>query len=156
MYNFLLMFHNLFRWISILLAIYALYNNYSGWKNNKNFTRKDKALNSALVGTFDLQLIIGLLLYFFYSLNTRRAFEDMGMAMKNAELRYWSVEHIGGMLVAIIIAHIGSAVSKRANTNSEKFRKAFIYFTIAIVIILLNLPYSFHGGSRPLNPFDHF
>ena len=152
---FLLVVRNLFRWIVLLIAVYALFNNFTGWRKNRTFSKKDKVLNTAFVGMLDLQLLLGLTMYFFYSNITKMAFENMGAAMKNKELRFWAIEHITGMMLALILAHVGGALSKRANSDQEKFRKAFVYFSIAMVLILLSMPYSFRGGVRPLNPLEH-
>ncbi|MCX6188493.1 MAG: hypothetical protein NTW54_02600 [Bacteroidetes bacterium] len=155
MYDFLLITHNIFRWIVILLAIYVLITNYQGWKKAGPFTNKNKIINTVFVGTLDLQLLIGLVLYFFYSTATKLAFANMAEAMHDKVLRFWTVEHLLGMVIAVTLAHIGSVVSKRAKTDPEKFRKAFIYFTIVIIIILLSIPFAFRGVERPLNPFEH-
>ncbi len=154
MYPYLLFIHNLFRWVVILLAIYALYNNYSGWRNTKVFTKKDKTLNGIFIGTLHLQLLIGIILYFGFSPYVHEAMDNMKTAMKDSTLRFWAVEHLGGMIVAIAIAQIGNIVSKKAVKDSDKFRKAFIYFMIAVLIIFLSHPFEFHGQARPLNPFD--
>ncbi len=155
MYEYLLVAHNLFRWILVVWALYALYINYSGWKNSSPYTSKNKAINATFVGLLDLQLIMGLILYFVYSKVTQMAFANMAAAMRNKELRFWAVEHITGMVLVVVLAHIGSIVSKRAKVDSEKFRKAFIYFTIAVLLIILSHPLAFHGGNRPWNPFEN-
>jgi hypothetical protein len=155
MYSFLLIIHNLFRWIVIILALYAIYNNYSGWRKGIIFSKKDRTLNTIFVGTLHLQLLLGLILYFGFSDYVSMAMGNMKAAMKDPILRFWGVEHITGMVIAIAIAQIGSIVSKKAATNPEKFRKAFVYFLIAFIIIILSHPFSFHGESRPMNPLDH-
>lgn len=155
MLSFLLIIHNLFRWTILILALYTLYNNYAGWKSERPFLKKDKVLNSVFIGMFDLQLLLGLLLYFVYSDVTKMAFENMGAAMKDKSIRFWAVEHIMGMVIAVIVAHLGGVFSKRSKSNPHKFKKAFVYFLIAIILVLLSLPYSFHGGERPLNPFEN-
>ena len=50
---------------------------------------------------FDLQVVVGLALYFFISPFSRLAFENFGAAMSNPSLRFWAVEHITGMMIAI-------------------------------------------------------
>ncbi len=155
MSSFLLMLHNLMRWIIILLAIYAIYNNFTGWRNARKFTKKDKTLNGIFVGTMHLQLLIGLIMYFFVSPMMKEILGDFGAAMKDAGKRFWAMEHIAGMIIGIAVVQIGNIVSKKSADDTEKYRKAFVYFLIGVLIIVLCLPYSFHGGERPLNPFDH-
>ncbi len=155
MYSYLLLLHNLFRWIVLILAIYALYNNYTGWRNAKVFEKKDKRLNSIFIGTLHLQLVIGAILYFGFSPYVSQAMEDMKAAMRNPVLRFWGVEHIAGMIIAIAVAQIGNIISKKSATDTEKFRKAFVFFMIAVLIIILSHPFAFHGEERTLNPFEH-
>jgi uncharacterized membrane protein YfcA len=153
MYNYLLLIHNLFRWIILIMVVFTLYNNYRGWRKKKTFTRRDKALNSAFVGTLDIQFVIGLVLYFFFSSYTKEAFQNMAEAMKHKDLRYWAVEHITMMVAGLVIAHIGSVVSRKSKTDEERFRKAFYYFLVALIIILAGMPW-FHVDGSTLNPFN--
>jgi uncharacterized membrane protein YfcA len=154
MYLTLLLLHNLVRWIIVILAIYALYNNYNGWRNGRVYAKKDKTLNGIFIGSLHLQIVLGIILYFGFSPFVSQAMEDMKTAMKDSTLRFWAVEHILGMIIAVAVAQIGNIVSKKSATDTEKFRKAFIYFLIAVIIIFLSHPFAFHGGARPLNPFD--
>ena len=154
MYTYLLLIHNLFRWIVVILAVYALYNNYTGWRNAKVFSKKDKSLNGIFIGTLHLQLVIGFILYFGYSPYVSQAMENMGKAMKDPVSRFWAVEHILGMIIAVAVAQIGNIISKKAGTDTEKFRKAFVFFLIAVIIIILSHPFAFHGQERTWNPFE--
>jgi hypothetical protein len=57
--------------------------------------------------TLDTQFLVGLGLYAFLSPFTKIAFQDFAGAITNGSLRFWSVEHIAGMIVGIALAHIG-------------------------------------------------
>jgi hypothetical protein len=151
--NFLLFLHNLVRWMVLILALLAIYYNYTGWKRSRKFTRKDKALNSTFIGTLHLQLLIGLGLYFM-SNTIHEAWNNISIAMKDAYQRFWAIEHPVGMFLGIVVAQVGNIIAKKGHTDEVKFKRAFIFFLIAAIIILLSLPYVFRGGERPLNPFD--
>ena len=71
--------------------------------------------------------------------------------MKNSSSRFWAVEHIAGTLVGTIIAQVGRIVSKKAFSDELKHKKAFIYTLIAIIIILLVIPFGIiNSVNRPL------
>jgi putative Ca2+/H+ antiporter (TMEM165/GDT1 family) len=89
----------------------------------------------------DLQLLSGLILYFFLSPITKLAMSDFGAAMKDAGLRFYAVEHISMMLIAVVLVHIGRAKSKKAKTDSGKFKIATIFFLIALVLMLAAIPW---------------
>jgi predicted membrane channel-forming protein YqfA (hemolysin III family) len=90
----------------------------------------------------DLQLLTGLVLYFFLSPITKLAMSDFGAAMKNSDLRFYAVEHFAMMLIAVVLVHIGRAKSKKAKTDQGKFKIASIFFLIASIIMVVSIPWS--------------
>lgn len=141
MYDFFLVLHSWTRWLVIILAIIAIYKAFTGWQGNKIFSKQDSIIGGVFIGVIHLQVVIGLILYFVLSPITQTAFEDFGAAMRNAELRFWAVEHITGMILAAIIAQVGRILSKKAPTDILKHKRAFIYYVIAFVLILITMPY---------------
>lgn len=53
--------------------------------------------------------------------------------------RYWSVEHIAMMILAVAAAQIGRSISKKASDDQVKFRFQTIFFGIALLLILVGL-----------------
>ena len=90
----------------------------------------------------DIQLLTGLVLYFFLSPITKLALSDFGSAMKNADLRFYAVEHIFMMLIAVVLVHIGRAKSKKAIADHAKFRIATIFYGLSLLIMLAAIPWS--------------
>jgi hypothetical protein len=142
MYPFLLFIHSWLRWILLLLAVVVIIRAFYGWIENKDFTGTDNKSTIYLVALFHLQLVIGLILYFFLSPITTGAFQDFGMAMKYSALRYWAVEHIFIMLLSIVIAQVGRVQIRKAHADRSKFRNSAIYFTLALVLILSRIPWT--------------
>ncbi|MBC8110579.1 MAG: hypothetical protein H7Y04_05915, partial [Verrucomicrobia bacterium] len=97
-------------------------------------------------GSMHLQLLLGLILYFGLSPFGLKAF-DLGMkvVMKTPTYRHWAVEHITTMIIAVAIAQIGRIVSKKAPSDLLKHKRAAIYYSIAVFLILLSIPYAFVG-----------
>jgi hypothetical protein len=77
---------------------------------------------------------------------------NFAAAMKDSTLRFFAVEHLVGMLLAVAIAQIGYSTSKRATTNRAKFLRSAIAYSLAAILILLSIPWPFMKYGRPLFP----
>jgi len=151
MYSFLLQFHSINRWLVLILALIVLFRSFTGWQGRRAFTKGDNLSHTIFIGLLHLQALTGLLLYFVYSPVTQQIFTDFGATMKNSSSRFWAVEHIAGTLVGTIIAQVGRIASKKSSSDVLKHKKAFIYTLIAIIIILLVIPFGIiNSETRPL------
>ncbi len=75
----------------------------------------------------------------------------MGAAMKNASVRFFTVEHALMMIIAWLLVHIGRSSVKRADTDAAKHRRMLLYFGIALLLILAAIPWPFRTEiARPL------
>ena len=57
--------------------------------------------------------------------------------MKDATARYWTVEHISMMIIAMILVTIGHSKSKKAVLPEAKHKAIAIYYSLAFVIIVV-------------------
>ena len=150
MYLILLALHSLLRWFVLLSLLFAIYRAFRGWIFNKTYTGFDDSSRVAATIAAHIQLVIGLWLYFIspivnYFLHN---FKD---AVHERQIRFFGMEHITMMLAAIILITIGSAKAKRKVADKEKFKTMAIWFTIALLLILSSIPWSFSPLiSRPL------
>ena len=126
----------------MLVAVITLVQYLAGWLGGKPWKKADNLLGIVFTSIMDVQLLTGLVLYFFLSPLTKIAFSDMGAAMKNADLRFYAVEHIFLMLIAVVLVHIGRAKSKKSLFDVSKFKIAFIYFSIAFALVIAGIPWS--------------
>jgi hypothetical protein len=150
MYPFLLQFHSINRWAVLLLALIVLFRSLSGWQGRKAYTKNDNLFHAIFIGLVHLQLLTGLLLYFVYSPITQQALADFGASMKDKSLRFWAVEHFMGAVIGAVIAQVGRIVAKKASAPELKHKKAFIYTLIAVVVMLLVIPFGLFNEARPL------
>ena len=143
MYQFLLILHNLLRWIVVIAGVIAIVRAFWGWFGTKPWASLDDRLGLIFTSSLDLQLLIGLILYFVVSPITRAALSDIGAAMSNSVTRFFLVEHFLLMLIAVIVAHVGRARARKAATDVGKYRQTAIFFGIAMLLILLAIPWPF-------------
>ena len=147
MYAVVLWIHNILRWVVLALAALAVVNAYWGWFGKREWTARDRKLGTFFTISIDIQLLLGLLLYIFLSPITKAALRDFGAAMGVADSRFFALEHTFFMLLAVIFAHLGSALPRRVDQDLAKFRRAALWFTLALLLILLGMPW-----ARPLIP----
>ena len=102
----------------------------------------------------DIQLIIGLVLYVFGPWGFKNI-QNMGMGevMKNPYTRFFAMEHLVGMLIAIVVFHVGRSKSKKAIDDASKHKKAFIFYLIGLLIILASIPWPFKAGFEGIGWF---
>ncbi len=141
MYTGFLHLHDTLRWLVLLSIVVTLIKYLTGWLGNQPWKKLDNILGIVFTSLMDLQLLIGLVLYFFLSPVTKIALSDFGAAMKDANLRFYAVEHLSMMLIAVVLVHIGRAKSKKAKTDLGKFKIASIFFLIALVLMLAAIPW---------------
>jgi cytochrome c biogenesis factor len=71
-------------------------------------------------------------------------------ATQDTEAIFFGLIHILLMITAIVIVTIGSALSKRRQTDSEKFKTMFIWYAVALFIIFIAIPWPFSPlANRP-------
>lgn len=154
MYTGLLHLHNLLRWVILILLLVSLFRHLSGITSRKPFTKGDKKIDLFLMISAHIQLLIGLYQWFSGPWGLKLITQNgMGTVMKNSVFRFWAVEHMFGMLVAIILITIGRGVAKKSISDLRKHKKAFWLFLLALIIILATVPWPFREGiARPIFP----
>jgi len=152
-FSIFLYLHSYVRWLVIILAILAIGRAFLGWFGRRPWTAIDNRLGLLFTISFDVQVLVGAVLYFFLSPLTTSALRNFGAAMKNDLFRFFSVEHLAIMLVAVVIAHIGRSLSRKASSDQGKFKRAAIFYTIAVVLVLAAIPWPFLSFGRPLLRF---
>ena len=93
------------------------------------------------VTLMDFQFLLGLLLYFGASPIVRMALQNMSVAMKDHELRFFAVEHTTYMFLAVVCAHLGAVLARRGKTDRAKYRGAAISYVISVLLILAGIPW---------------
>lgn len=146
--------HSILRWGVLIFGLYAITKAVLGLVKNQEYTKNHNLSAVLFVAFTHLQILIGLWLYF------NRGFLDvlfsgnMGEVMKNSVLRFWTIEHFIGMLLAAVIIQIGRSKSKKASTAKVKHKISLRFFAIGLIIIIASIPWPFRAGiGKDLWPF---
>ena len=152
MLTLLLTLHSLIRWVAIVLGLMAIFRAVTGMSKGA-WEETDGKLGRLFAVSLDVQMLLGILMYLFFSTITTSAFESMGSAMGNSVTRFWIVEHPTMMIAALALAHVGVARSRKATEPKAKHRAGLIFVGIAMLLILVGSPWPFSTAARPILPF---
>ena len=141
--------HNLIRWAVVVFGLWTLFSAISGVISKRNYISSDSKGNFLFMLSCDIQLVLGLILYFANSWFDR--LKDLGNNMKDANSRFFTMEHALLMIIAWILVHVGRVTVKRAMTPAAKHKRSLLFFGLAILIILAAVPWPFREAiARPL------
>src|SRR6478609_7871561 len=131
MYNGLLHAHSGVRYLVLLGLLIVIVTSLMGWLNRKPYTSTDNKLSLSLFIATHTQLLLGLILYFV------SPFVQFGATtMSDKTTRYWTVEHIVGMLVAVVLITLARSTSKRMTDDNAKHKRMFIFNFVALAVIV--------------------
>jgi hypothetical protein len=149
MYTTVLTLHSWLRWLALLAGVAAT---IAALRDTTSPPAKGPADRWGLILmiALDTQLLLGLLLYFVVSPTMASIREDFGGAMKDPVARFWAVEHLTMMLGAVVIAHVGRILGRKATSADTKKMKLFVCFGIATALMLLGIPWPGLRAGRVL------
>ncbi len=144
--------HSLIRWAILFFGFWAVFNGAKGLINKSSFSANDKRSGLFFMICCDIQLLLGLILFFFNDWFDRMK-SGMGAVMKNPIDRFFTIEHGMIMILAWLFVHIGYSSVKKA-TDENKHKKMVIFFGLALFLILISIPWPFRavGIQRSLFP----
>jgi uncharacterized membrane protein YozB (DUF420 family) len=145
LYTIVLTLHNIVRWLVVIAALLSLIRAVNGLVFKRGYTQQDGRVGLWFTMVMDIQILLGILLYFFLSPITTSALRNFGGAMANASVRFYAVEHIFLMIIALGIAHMGRSLIRKGKTAADKHRRTLIWFGLTILLVLAAIPW-----GRPL------
>src|SRR5688572_21736177 len=146
----MLFIHSWLRWIVLLLGALAVGRALNGVRTRRPFTPADDASARRFIMVLDIQLLAGIVVYLLAFPLNGEVFADMAGTMRNSALRFFVVEHPLGMLVSLVLAHIGRARVKRATDSGPRHRTALIFFGLSLLVMLAAIPWPAMPAGRPL------
>lgn len=153
LYSIFLTLHSILRWLVILLALLSIIRAANGLSFKRGWTELDNRVGLLFTTLMDVQLLAGIILYFFLSPITMTAIQNFGGIMGNTQVRFFALEHAFVMLAAVIVAHVGRSMVRRAGSAASKHRRTAVWVGVTILLILLAVPWPFLEYGRPLFRF---
>lgn len=150
MYDVVLLVHSWLRWLVLVVGVGVVVRGWWGWMRARPWSPQDERLGRLFPVLVDVQALLGAILFFFLSPDTSPVLTQGGMALGTERVQFWLLEHAGPMAAALILAHVGQAFIRRSSHDMAKHRWAAIVFGLALIIILLSIPWPFAPNGRPL------
>lgn len=149
MYPVLLILHSVLRWLALGALVLALYRAFSGVSGKKVFSKADDSIRHWTATLFHIQLVLGMILYIKSPL-VKYFWQNRSEAMNDLDVSFFGLYHPVGMLLAVVVLTIGSALAKRRATDAEKFNTMLYWFAAVLLIILVIIPWPFSPfANRP-------
>ncbi len=136
MYSVLKYFHSGWRYVVMIMIVMAIIRAFTDWFGHKGYGEGNRKFNLFAMISAHIQLLLGLILYVVSPLPQPG---HVGNAMKDAMTRYWTVEHISMMIIAVVLITIGHSRSKKATEAVAKNKAIAIFYTLAIIVVLITL-----------------
>jgi hypothetical protein len=143
MYGLILVLHNLMRWVVLICGAFALYRAFYGWYSKSLWTPVDRRSMLFYSISIDIQFLLGVLLYIFFSPLTTSFLGDIfrGQPVPGGETTFFGWEHVLGMLVAVVLVHISSARARKVTDPIRQHRTLAIFFTVSVISIIIAIPW---------------
>ena len=138
----LLQVHSILRWVILILLVISIIQSFLGWTRRRELREVDVKLWLFSMISAHTTLLIGLILLLFgrYGILSSGLPEGVKL-MQDKFYRFFWVEHPTGMLIATILITIGRGVVKKQIADPLKYKRAFWYFLLALLIILATVPW---------------
>lgn len=148
----ILHFHSIWRYVALLLILITIARSIQGWVSKAEFAKVDIKLGLFSMISLHIQLLTGFILYY---LSDFVQLSSMGEAMKNPLLRFWTVEHITLMIIAVALITFGRKSINNSNDSLAKHRKTVIIFGIGLLLLFLAIPWPW-SNIEIARPFFNF
>lgn len=150
MYSFTLFVHSWGRWLVLITMVLLLIKSFRGWLGKGEADPKFHTTRLITMIVYDLQVMLGLYLYFI-SPNVKAGFEaGMKLTMSDTQLRYVVVEHIFAMVLGVILLHVGNVLVKKAPDAKAACKRMAITISVVFLLVMVSIPWPFLPYGRVL------
>jgi hypothetical protein len=133
-------FHSLLRYGVLLTVGVAGVAALRGYLNKGPIIVWERTAAIVAMALCHAQLVIGLALYM---MRWNKLHKNFAAEPNSPIFRFWKFEHIGTMIVAILLVTLGRMLSKRARTEQGKQLRVAVFYLIALVLMLWATPWPF-------------
>lgn len=133
--EFLTFLHSLLRYGVIVMVAVAGFVALRGYLARSPILNWERSAAILAMVLCHVQLAIGLVLYFANGWYRADSSTSLG--------RFWKMEHIATMILAVALITLGRSLSKRAKEERTKQLHVAVFYLIGLVLILAMIPWPF-------------
>jgi hypothetical protein len=134
--EFLVQLHSFWRWAVLIAAVVALVGALGGWLGGLPPAVAARRAGSFYTIALDIQFVLGLILWL-------NLFFSGEWSVTPAFYRF---EHPSIMLLAVIVAHAGTAMARRAKEPRAAARLVTFTTLASLVLVVVGIPGVLRGG----------
>ena len=133
--------HRALRWVVLALLVVTLVK--ARQNRQSSFTTRQAKLGLFTMISIHIQLLLGLALYMM-----KGGVSVLGQpgVMESTVMRLFTVEHLVGILLAILFGTLGYSLTTRAASDDMKHKRQLRYLGIALLLIFASIPWPFRPG----------
>ena len=134
--------HSSFRYLVLLFIVLAIADAVVAMSSGKAYNKTSKIFALSALIFSHIQLLVGLLLYFLGPKGFNTIMHVEGF-MKDSVARFYAVEHISMMIIAIALITVGYSRAKKQEESKRKYKTVAVFYSIALLIIFAMIPWPF-------------
>jgi hypothetical protein len=137
----ILLSHSLLRWAVVILGLWAVISSLTAMGSGKSYTAGNNKTGLFYMISCDIQLLLGLLLYFGNGWFGK--LQQFSQYKSDPYARFFAMEHLSMMLLAWLLVHIGRVMVKKAGSDAAKHRRSLLYYGLSFLLIMVSIPWPF-------------
>ncbi len=139
-YSIFLVIHSILRWLVLFAGMGVIVGCLLGILQKFPFRPAGRILGLMYVSLLDTQFLVGVFLSFASPI-VCSFWVHPAVGMKLHDLRFFAVEHVAIMIIALALAHIGAVRSRRSTVDVQSYTTAFWWYASSLAVILLGIPW---------------
>ena len=146
-YQIVLLLHSWLRYAAIACGIGAT---LAVWKLEASTAARADRWGRYLTIAVDVQMLLGVLLYFFLSPMTIVAVRNWSTTLRNPWVRFFALDHVVIMAAAVVLVHVGRVLARKAATPETRRARLRLCFGLALIAMIAATPWPGTVAGRPL------
>ena len=142
--------HSWVRWLLVVAALALLIRSIYGVRSKSAYDPVDERLALVLFWALNIQFVLGLTMYLFFSPTVQIAMGDLSAAFADAKLRFFLVEHPIAMFLAVGAGHSGLKKAKKAMEARDKHVQILKGVGGCFFFLMIGIPWPFLPYGRAL------
>ncbi len=151
LYKALLHLHTLTWWIILFSGLWANFRVWRGHLAETPWTRRERLAGLIFTSALLTQFLIGVTLYF-NSPIVQDFLAGRAVGADRLQATFFGILHPLMMFTAVVLGQVGFSVSKRMSDDRRKYQMAAMCYTLALLVLLLAVPWPFLSYGRSLMP----